>query len=232
MNILKTQLTSININRSKKLGFTMIELIITVTVASILIAVAVPAMQELIRKNRMEGESQRLVTLLAQARNAAMTGGRPAFLCRLDTTKNLTSGSENYHCLGTNPLNTGGWAVDILVYSQLPDTITATPNSSYGNQRINRFGANQAARRGMVLTVSEVPNTSIVVRSNRTDRVIRFNPDGTLVNSTPFRIAVCDNGDVPEQYGRIIEIGAAGQIRSSKIEVTDDDRDCTPTSNA
>jgi len=82
----------------------------------------------------------------------------------------------------------------------------------------------------MLASASEVPNANIVITANQNDFVIRFNSDGTMENNAPFRLAICEQGD-NAQFGRIIEIGALGQIRSTRINVDDDDRDCTPTVN-
>jgi len=50
--------------RSKKAGFTLIELMIAVAVVSILLAYAIPSMTEFMRNNRTQTESQRLFTIL------------------------------------------------------------------------------------------------------------------------------------------------------------------------
>lgn len=208
-------------------GFTMIELLITITVAAILLALAVPSMQETLRKNRIEGESQRLYGALQQARNLAMTTNGQGFLCRSTRAQNNVNGA-GIQCR-TGGVGALDWGEETMVYSTLPDTTRTAPNARLQNQRIQIIEGNNGRRRQMLKVVNEEPNDNLTITANRNDFVIRFNADGTLENDAPFRIAVCDNGTEPDKYGKIVEINASGQIRSSSIETTDTDRDCTPT---
>lgn len=211
-------------------GFTLVELIVTIGILSILLAVAVPSMQNLLRSNRIEGEVEQFVSLLKQARSAALTSGRPSFFCRTRSARagGDTLGNEVFACR-TGGLGALNWTAEVLVYTQLPDRITPVPDGRFRNQRIQDLGG-PARRRAMLASASEVPNANIVITANQNDFVIRFNSDGTMENNAPFRLAICEQGD-NAQFGRIIEIGALGQIRSTRINVDDDDRDCTPTVN-
>ncbi len=56
-------------------GFTIIELMITVTVAGILLAVGIPSFQELIKSNRLTTQTNSLLTALHLARNEAVNRG-------------------------------------------------------------------------------------------------------------------------------------------------------------
>lgn len=216
--------------QSKKSGFTIIELMIAVAVVSILLAYAVPSMQEFMRNNRIQGESQRLFTILKQARNNAITTNTPSFVCRSTRAQNNVAGG-GIACR-TGGIDNEDWALEIMMYTALSDSVVPAPNNRFQNQRIQRIeqgGAGNAKRQEMLKAVSEAPNNSITVTANRDDFVIRFNQDGTLRNAAPYRFGICDNGANPEQYGRIIEINASGQIRLSQIEPSDEDRDCDPT---
>jgi type IV fimbrial biogenesis protein FimT len=55
-------------------GFTLIELMITVVIASILMALAVPSFVDLTRRNAIASESNRLLAALQLAKVKAMTG--------------------------------------------------------------------------------------------------------------------------------------------------------------
>src|SRR5690606_14778958 len=61
-------------------GFTVIELIITVAVLAILIAVATPSFRELSLNNRTTSATNNLLADLALARNEAVKTARPAFV--------------------------------------------------------------------------------------------------------------------------------------------------------
>lgn len=62
-------------------GFTAVELIVTMGVLAILVAIAVPSMQSLIRRNNVASEANRVVASLQQARTLAISGGPIAGLC-------------------------------------------------------------------------------------------------------------------------------------------------------
>lgn len=65
-------------------GFTLVELMVTIAVAAILAAVAVPSLGELIRNNRLAAGSNELVTALQLARAEAVRRGRPVSVCSSD----------------------------------------------------------------------------------------------------------------------------------------------------
>jgi len=230
MKVFKTKRNVNAIPRLQGSGFTLVELIVTIGILSILLAVAVPSMQNLIRSNRVEGEVEQFVSLLKQARSAALTSGRPSFFCRTTSARaeGDTLGNELFACR-TDGLDALDWATEVLVYTQLPDRLTPDPDDRFLNQTIQDLGG-PVRRRAMLASASEVPDAGIVITANQNDFVIRFNSDGTMENNAPFRLAICEQGD-NAQFGRIIEIGALGQIRSTRINVDDDDRDCTPTVN-
>ena len=76
-------------------GFTLVELLITVLVASILMAVAVPAFNDFIMNNRVVAANNALVSALAGARSEAIRRREPVTIC---SSVNLTScaGSANW----------------------------------------------------------------------------------------------------------------------------------------
>lgn len=53
-------------------GFTLIELIVAIAVAAILLTVAVPSLSNLIRNNRVTGQTNELVSMINFARNEAI----------------------------------------------------------------------------------------------------------------------------------------------------------------
>lgn len=82
-------------------GFTLIELIVTLAVAAILVAVALPAMQHVINANRLNGQAEELTSAFQLARSEAIRTAASVTIC----------GSEN----GTSCADTDDWARLIIV---------------------------------------------------------------------------------------------------------------------
>jgi len=72
-----------NNNMSPK-GFSLIELMITIAVASIMITIAVPSLGVFIDKMRIDNEISQLNRLVLSARNAAVSFGQNVIICPLD----------------------------------------------------------------------------------------------------------------------------------------------------
>ena len=62
-------------------GFTLMELIITITVIVMLVALALPNMQTLLNRNRLIGKTNDIVTAINLARSEAVTRGTAAGAC-------------------------------------------------------------------------------------------------------------------------------------------------------
>jgi len=76
-------------------GFTLIELMISVSVTSILVAIAVPNYSNFIVKMRVDNEISHLHRLLLITRNAAINSGQKAIVCPLDDARQCTSQWQN-----------------------------------------------------------------------------------------------------------------------------------------
>ena len=213
--------------RNECRGFTLLELMITLVIAATLLAVAVPSIQEFLQKNRIESEKQNIVQMLQTTRNLAMTTNRHAYLCRSGIK---TVDLNNVRC-ATGSVEALDWNQFLMVYSRRPNSPVVPPNNSFGNQRLQRIEGDRGLRQEMLKASSEKPNDTITITANRPDLVIRFNPDGTIENNTPFRIALCRNDGNESRYGAMIEISASGQIRSSALNPDDPDRNCAPSTN-
>lgn len=90
-------------------GFTLIELMVTLTVAAILLAVAVPGFSSFIKKNRLDTQQNVLFGSISYARSEAMSRGRNVTLC---------ASSDGASC-------TGSWSQGWIVY--MGDTTVDTP---------------------------------------------------------------------------------------------------------
>lgn len=68
--------------RSEVAGFTLVELMITIAVAAILIALATPSFSNLIARNQLTGQSNALVGALQVARAEAVRRNARVIVCR------------------------------------------------------------------------------------------------------------------------------------------------------
>lgn len=62
-------------------GFTLVELMVTMAVAIILMAVGVPLFQQMLANNRVTGQTNSLVTAMTLARTQAVGRGAPVAVC-------------------------------------------------------------------------------------------------------------------------------------------------------
>jgi len=85
-------------------GFTLLELIITMTIAGILIAVAAPSFSSLILNNRLIAQNNGLLTALSLGKSEALKRGLSVTLCKRNTA-------------GTACNTTGSWQDGWLLFA-------------------------------------------------------------------------------------------------------------------
>jgi len=75
-------------------GFTLIELMVTVTIAVILLALAAPAFQGMVLNNRLSGLTDGLVSGLNFARGSALKTAVPVLVCPIGATGSTRCGAD------------------------------------------------------------------------------------------------------------------------------------------
>jgi len=105
-------------------GFTLIELMITLLLAAIILALGVPGFQDIVRNNRAATQSNELVAALSLARSEAVKRGARVSLCPSTDQATCTG--------GTNWAN--GWIVfrDIAANDGAPPVVEAPPIRVWG----------------------------------------------------------------------------------------------------
>lgn len=89
------KLTSPIAKHSSLKGFTLIELMVSVSVTSILALIAVPNFSDFIVKMRVDNEISKLHRMLNITRNAAINSGQKAIICPLDVSLGCTDQWQN-----------------------------------------------------------------------------------------------------------------------------------------
>lgn len=85
-------------------GFTIIELMISISVLALLLSIGVPAFTDIIRSNRVSAQTNDLVGGLNLARAEAAKRGLPVAVCAADAARNA--------CAGVATANwTNGWLI-------------------------------------------------------------------------------------------------------------------------
>lgn len=76
-------------------GFTLIELMVSVSVTSILVTLAAPNLNDFIVRMRVNNEISALHRMLLMTRNAAINSGHKAIICPLDSNSQCTDQWQN-----------------------------------------------------------------------------------------------------------------------------------------
>jgi len=156
-------------------GFTLIELIITLTVASILMALAVPGFQSFISSNRLTAQINDVIADISLSRNEAI---------KRNTTTGVCVSTS-----GTTCATGGNWANGWLVYYVCPSTdTTCTANANVvirahetlvGNNTLVLSPAIDAVVYGKTGLISSGTVTITLCDSNaHKSRVIAISPAG------------------------------------------------------
>lgn len=110
-----------NIRRLKQAGFTLVELVITITIFTILLALAIPSFQGLIASTRVSTSTNDFLAALAQARSEAIRRGQRVTLCM----------SAN----GAQCTNAGSWEQGWIIFTDgIP---TGLPNAAAPNAQVD-----------------------------------------------------------------------------------------------
>lgn len=95
-------------------GFTLVELLVTLSVASIILTLAVPGFQAMIRENRMAANSSQLLTALNLARSEAIKRGLQVTLCKANAVVTPPSCDDTACNAGTG---SGCWEKGWLLFA-------------------------------------------------------------------------------------------------------------------
>jgi type IV fimbrial biogenesis protein FimT len=117
-------------------GYTLMELMVTISIAGILLGVAIPSFTSIISSNRLTTYANELVTALNLARSEAIKRGQHVVVRKTET--NWEDGWQVFVDIDRSPsshqnvFNTGTDIV-LRVYSKLPDSYTLRGNNNFIN---------------------------------------------------------------------------------------------------
>lgn len=182
-------------------GFTLIELITTLTIAGILTAIAVPTFNSVISSNRLTAYTNEFVTALNLARSEAIKRGRKVTIIRKG---NVDNAWEN------------GW--DVFIDSDNNNTL----NKDDGDANLCEASGGTATEDCLLRTYSALPQGFTLRSNNNIAKTINFSAMGKSVNGT---LILCDlNRAEPLQTAKVIIITTTGRVRMG----IDPDKDGIP----
>ena len=143
-------------------GFSLLELMITIAVMAILLAIAVPNFRDVIHRNQVSSGSNALLANVNYARSEAITRGQLVSMCPGDKTAGCTSGGKVFD---------QGW----IVYTYPAGAASA--NKAYASAT-------------SILLRSTAAQTNVSIQAQG-GTVITFGQQGQLKPSTPLVFATC-----------------------------------------
>jgi type IV fimbrial biogenesis protein FimT len=166
-------------------GFTLLELMVSLTILSILAAIATPNFNAFIVKMRVDNEISQLHRMLLITRNAAINNGQKTIICPLDNTSQCTTHWQNELSVFTDfndnklldidekiikvraPITTG----DKLIYGKGRNKITFKPTGQLSGLANGTF-------RYCPKDYSDYARSIIVARSGRVYQSSDIDNDG------------------------------------------------------
>jgi type IV fimbrial biogenesis protein FimT len=179
-----------DINKINKVkGFTLFEILITISILGIVTAIAMPNISDFLIRTRVDNEISSLHRLILNARNAAVNTGKNVTVCPLSS--NICSTD---------------WKAELTVFTN--DTNTLADNSVYNNDDNEN---NDAANEKLIKVKAAIMSTDSL---NYDATLIIFSPTGRAVSGGNSTFTYCPSDDVA--LARSIYISLSGRVYASE----------------
>ncbi len=171
-------------NRTRVLGVTLIELLVTISVVGLLSAIAVPSFTSLIKNGRLATETNDLMVDLAFARAEAARRGKRVTLCVSSDSVACSTGAA--------------WAGGRIVFSD---------SGAYGT--VDSGDEVLRANKSVTAKNVTISATGFTVSTTSTLNYIQFKPNGAVNSETNGFFTICD--DRSGNFGRKLEVFTTGR---------------------
>lgn len=177
-------------------GFTLIELMVVIVIAAILLAIAVPSFDNLIKRNNVDSLQSKLSSALATARTEAASRNKIITICRSSNETNCTVGiwSDGWVIFEDNDGDGTVDAGDILI-----DVYRNTSRYTVASSGANRISFNSQgfalAGGNTVLTICEPDGDEAYAR-------------GLFVNTSGLVMKTRDGSDTDSYHDNPATAGA------------------------
>lgn len=176
-------------------GFTLLELMVTITIVAVLLAIGVPGLRDTIQRNRVSSASNDLLAALAYARTTAIDRGQLVSMCPSPDGQSCTTSGEAFE---------PGW----IVYTYPAGA--ASPNTAYAAGSATLLRAT-GQRTGVSIHAQQTP-------------VITFGLQGQLSNGAPLAFLTCsrtaDSGfgvSTTTVPGMRLDVNGSGSVRTTAL---------------
>lgn len=170
-------------------GFTLLELMVVVSVVAILLAIAAPSFRPLIQSNAMSSTVNTFLSDLRYARNESIKRSGNVVLCRSDAPESI-----NPACNGGSGPGGNGWASGWIVFHDLDNDGT------------------HAATEPILRVQSPITSVDSIVESGTPTNKFRFTATGRLglSNATSMQFG---GGDFINTAQRVVCVNLGGRGR-------------------
>jgi type IV fimbrial biogenesis protein FimT len=172
----------------RELGFTLIEMMVTLTLLAILIALVTPSFQGLLRDNQAAAQANALVGSLMLARSEAIKRNAPVVICR---------SNDGASCAGSE------WEDGWILWADMDRDGALDPDDGDGIPE---------AGEEMILQAQEPLDGRFDLSA--TGSSVTYRPDGTLAGAADAFELLPPGGDT--EHGRCIAIEVTGRPRVTK----------------
>ncbi len=168
---------------SRKNGFTLIEMIVTLTVASILATIAIPSYRQFVESGRLTAATNDFVADVSHARIEAMKRGSASQMgiCASSTGTSCAASPTTWaagwiifvDADSSGTYNAGGGDTILKIHDVLPSSLTATTNPVGANTLIfNRIGSMTTGFTSLQFSGTTVNQKRVVCLSGGTGRAM------------------------------------------------------------
>ncbi|MET0661443.1 MAG: GspH/FimT family pseudopilin [Steroidobacteraceae bacterium] len=174
-------------------GFTLLELMVGITVLGVLLAVGVPSFTSMIRTNRVATQTNQFIAALNFARNEAAARGLPVSICASDSAQSSCAAATS----------DTSWSNGWLIFTD----------------RSGTAGAVDTGSGDLILIRAEAPTGGMQVNSG-TNAFIRFASTGGLTNPASTATVFVKHASCSGTERRQISVLTTGLIRTTKVTCT------------
>lgn len=177
--------------KNKNSGFTLLELMVVVTISGILLMVGIPSFRSMLVTNELASITNDLTMSLKLARSSAITSGKNAYVCSSD---------DGLKCKGL----AGSWSDGWLVW------IDVNGKNGYEDGTDELLWVKEADS-GSPITIKPT------AASTDFETQVKFKYTGTLYNALPGVFELCSGFGATKGYPkRVITITVSGEPQFSK----------------